>query len=152
MILLFNRFRGNSPFYLLNLAHTINALPGIEVDHAFHHNGCEPTILFDVDEMNHKGLFFLTRCIDKRYFKWGSFWNIKLSVGDQYIDKKLPICYELATTAEDYEKSIRELIDNMNYHFHHKNFMEHYELNKDDFKWIDTVVENRNDKINQILI
>ena len=151
MIILFNKFHGKSPFYLSTLTHTVNALPGIEVNLAFHHSGQGPTMLFDVEEVNHKGLFFLTRCIDRRYFNWGSFWDIKLSVGDQYVNKKLPICYELVTTAEDFEKSIRDLVDNMNYHFHHKNFMEHYELKKDDFKWIDTVVENRNDKINQIL-
>jgi hypothetical protein len=152
MISLFDLFHGKSPYYLLDLAHTVNALPGVKVEHAFHHSNQGPTILFSVDEMCHKGLFFLTRCIDKRYFKWGNFWDIKLSVGDQYCDKKLPIIYELSTTSVDFEKSIKELVDNLNYHFHHENFMEYYELKKDDFKWIDTVIENRNNKINQILI
>lgn len=98
MIILYNRFNDPSkqvPFYLFDLASTVNALPGIEVDHAFHHVSCLPTILFDVEETNHKGLFFLTRCIDKRYFNFGNFWEIKISVGDQYFDKKLPITYEL---------------------------------------------------------
>jgi hypothetical protein len=151
MIILFNRFDGDSPFYLLNLAHTVNALLGIRVNHSFHNNSDGPTILFNVDEMNHKGLFFLTRCIDKRYFRWGNSWSIKLSVGDEFKDKKLPINFELSTTVESYEKSIVDLIDNINYHFHNEVFMDFYNLSKDDFKWIDTVVENRNDKINKII-
>lgn len=150
-IILFNEFFGICPYYLSNLAHTVNALPGIEVDCAFHHHGQGPTIMFNVKEMNNKGLFFLTRCIDKRYFKWGRFWDIKLSVGDQYQERKLPIIYELSTTSVDYEKSIKDLVDNLNYHFHHENFMKYYDINKDDFKWIDTVIENRNNLINILI-
>lgn len=150
MIVLFDKFTGKSPYYLYELASTVNSLPGIKVNHSFHHSGQGPTLLFSVEEMNHKGLFFLTRCIDKRYFRWGRFWNIKLSVGDQY-DGNLPIIYELSTTSEDFENSIKDLVSNLNDHFHFSKFLEYYKLKKDDFKWIDTVVENRNDKINLIL-
>lgn len=151
MIILFNKFEGKCPYYLIRLSSTVNALPGIEVHHAFHHAGQRPTILFDVNDKNNKGLFFLTRCIDRRYFRWGNFWDIKLSVGDQYINQKLPIIYELSTTSSEYEKSIDELTNNINYHFHHENFMNMYELDKNDFKCIDTIIENRDDKINSIL-
>lgn len=150
MIVLFNEFEGKCPYYLTGLASTVNALPGIEVSHAFHHIGQGPTILFTVKNTN-KGLFFLTRCIDRRYFRWGNSWNITLSVGDQYINQKLPIVYDLSTISSEYEKSIGDLIDNINYHFHHENFMNMYELDKNDFKCIDTIIENRDDKINSIL-
>lgn len=62
MIILFNRFEGKCPYYLSDLAHTVNALPGIEVDYAFHHHGQGPTILFDVEEI--KSDYYWNKKID----------------------------------------------------------------------------------------
>lgn len=152
MIILFNKFNGMCPYYMSELASTVNSLPGIQVTHAFHHSGQGPTLLFDLDEMESSGLFFLGRSIDRRYFKWGKFWEIKVSITDHSPQKKFPIVYELITEADDYISSIKELTIHINELYQHEKFMEIYSYDKDKFKWIDTLVEGRNDKINEILL
>jgi hypothetical protein len=168
MIILWNKpdnrvinfgFGHNREEYLIELSSTINALPGIRVLSAFEgvlsvfENSGKPVILFQSNEGNQDGLFFLTRCIDNRYFVWGRNWEINLSVGDTIYDNgDRPIVYELTTTSSNFKHEIVALIHNLNHHFHNDIFMDAFKLNRDTFQTIDTIVENRNIKINQILI
>lgn len=143
---------------LEDLFHGINALPGIEVTSSTPLNGRMRynafIIFFKVTSS--QGLFFLTRCCDKRYWQYGDKWDIVLEVGDSmYNDGTPPITYKLQTT---WRRDINQLYDeitdlyiNMNYHINHQNFMSGYNLNIDDFDVVDPIVENRNDKINDIL-
>ena len=71
------------------LIEIINRLPGIEVvcisdpddnkqpikctSSNIHRGGF--TIFFHVDEKEQEGLFFLTRCVDGRYFQYGLNWR-----------------------------------------------------------------------------
>ena len=137
------------------LIEIINRLPGIEVvcisdpddnkqpikctSSNIHRGGF--TIFFHVDEGEQEGLFFLTRCVDGRYFQYGLNWRIQLSVGDVlHRNGDRPITYELKRiplqddTEEDLQDECKALVDNMSYHFNHVGFVELYNMNKDKYK------------------
>lgn len=120
------------------LVDVIGSLPGISnvssnVDY-FDKN--ESLRIFFYVSKTDNGLFFLTRCCDRRYWKFGNSWKIELSVGDQY-DKILPVTYMLSSCdvkgINAYAQSI-DLIENMNHHLNHDNFLIAYNLNRDTFK------------------
>ena len=114
---------------VIDLCNAMNSLPGIETDSSCCGHGTDPfEIYFKVTDST-EGLFFLTRCIDKRY--WTYNWSIKLSVGDRFDGKHLPICYILSSNiivGELAYKQAESLIDNMNLHLNHKAFMKGYNL------------------------
>lgn len=74
-----------------DLCDAMNALPGIETSGSCCGQG---RISFSIyfEARSGQGLFFLVRCVDSRYWKYGQFWNTELSVGDQYEDGYLPVC------------------------------------------------------------
>lgn len=101
---------------LIELASTINALPGIKVCHILILDKL-PLFMIHADEKNQDGLFFLARCIDNRYFKFGKNWNINMEVGDVLFGNgDRPIFYELVSSSKDYKNEIRHLIENLNSH------------------------------------
>ena len=122
----------------LELCDAMNALPGIRTNESCcGHSGGPFDIFFRVDAKNNKGLFFLTRCVDRRYWKYGYLWKIQLSVGDLYNNGILPIEYILTSNpivGEDAYAQAKSLVENMNDHINHVNFMKLYELNIDDFE------------------
>jgi hypothetical protein len=80
------------------LIQIIESLPGIDIIQkdleGFMHS--HPYIFFAVDEKEAEGLFFLTRCVDNRYWEFGNNWRIELSVGDQiHKNGDRPITYQL---------------------------------------------------------
>lgn len=94
-------------------------------------------IFFHSDEKETEGLFFLTRCMDRRYWEFGHLWRIELSVGDQiHTNGDRPLTYNIYRpfiedeTEEVIDKEINSLIDNLHYHFHHNNFMSGYNMNR----------------------
>jgi len=128
-----------------NLNQTINSLPGIEL------TGSNLTKTFDEiksswnglllffysSEKDAEGLFFLTRCIDRRYWEFGDLWRIELSCGDvTHPNGDRPITYNIfrkiqkRETEEQIDKEVKSLIDNMHYHFHHDNFMSGYNMDR----------------------
>jgi hypothetical protein len=126
------------------LQETINSLPGIEVsgsnltktfdDIKSGWNGL--LIFFYSDEKDAEGLFFLTRCIDSRYWEFGHIWRIELSCGDQiHPNGDRPITYNIfrpinEESEEEIEREIESLIYNMHHHFHHDNFMTYYNMDR----------------------
>jgi hypothetical protein len=127
------------------LTETINALPGVEVSgnnlsNSFdkiksNWGGC--CLFFYSDEKDAEGLFFLTRCIDTRYWKYGHLWRIELTCSDQiHPNGDRPITYNIyrpfieEETEQEIDKEIRSLITNMDYHFHHDNFMSGYNMDR----------------------
>ena len=87
----------------------------------------ENFILFKLDgsEDSNRSLFFLTRIIDKRYFKYGNSVKIELCVGDLIEDFILPVFYIIRFGSEEV---IDSLIENFEHHMTHVNFMEGYSL------------------------
>jgi hypothetical protein len=66
---------------ILPLVQALNCIPGIEtIESCTGHGKQPPMVFFHVH--SDMGLFFLVRCIDKRYGGWP--WKIELSVGDIY--------------------------------------------------------------------
>jgi len=127
------------------LTKTINALPGIKstgnnLTNSFdkiksNWGGC--CLFFYSDEKDAEGLFFLTRCLDTRYWKFGHLWRIEITCGDQiHSNGDKPITYNIyrpfigQESEVEIDKEISSLIDNMYYHFHDDNFMTGYSMNK----------------------
>lgn len=156
-----------SLMYPNNLLKTINALPGI-IDISstplYDKRWSSFIIFFEVDIKDNTGLFFLTRCLDRRYFKYGDLWDIKLEVGDSMRNAQLPIIYHIERKREKdvhIENEIDELIENMNWHLNSKSFMDGYNLDINRFYVIDdltelpyssvAIKENREEKIKSII-
>jgi hypothetical protein len=145
------------------LTETINALPGLEdsgsnLENSFDRiksrwNGI--LLFFCSDEKDAEGLFFLTRCMDRRYWECGHLWRIELSCGDQiHQNGDRPITYNIfrgftgEETEEEIDKEIESLIHNMHYHFHHDNFMTGYNMDRTKY---DLKEWKREIKLNQLL-
>jgi hypothetical protein len=126
------------------LTETINALPGLEDSGSNLENSFDIIksrwdgilLFFYSDEKDAEGLFFLTRCIDKRYWEYGHLWRIELTCSDQiHSNGDRPITYNIfrpigEETEEEIDKEIKSLIDNMDYHFHHDSFMSSFNMNR----------------------
>jgi hypothetical protein len=82
-----------------------------------------------------RGLFFVARCVDRRYFRHR--WDYTVSVGDMVINNILPTSFLLSTrvNGEEAYKQAEDLVENMNIHLNHKNFMKGFDLTPDDFEW-----------------
>jgi hypothetical protein len=128
-------YEGQMDKEVIDLCNAMNALPGIKTtDSCCGHSSSSFMVFFRVT--SDKGLFFLTRCVDRRYWKYGYLWKIELSVGDRYIDGILPITYLLTSSpivGEDAYEQAKSLIGNMNHHLNYVNFLKGYGLNIKDF-------------------
>jgi len=121
-----------------DLCDAMNALPGIKTtDSCCGHSTSSFSIFFEVTD--EEGLFFLTRCVDRRYWKHGYLWHIDLSVGDMYEPEKSqprPVSYHLHSgpiVGEYAYQQAEDLIANMNHHLNHKRFMNKFNLNINNF-------------------
>jgi hypothetical protein len=127
------------------LTETVNSLPGIEVSGSNLSNSFSKIksswngvlLFFYTDEKDAEGLFFLSRCIDSRYWEFGHLWRIEVTCGDQmHSNGDKPITYNIFRpliqneTEEEIDKEIESLIDNMHHHFHHDNFMTGFNMDK----------------------
>jgi len=125
-------YDGQMDTEVIGLCDAMNSLPGIQTfNSCCGHGFSDFQIFFSVQGTN-KGLFFLTRCVNRRYWKYGYLWKIELSVGDSYKDQRLPIDYLLHSgpiVGEDAYKQANSLVENMEYHLNHEDFLELYELN-----------------------
>ncbi len=117
------------------LCDAMNALPGIETSESCSGHGSDSFRIW-FKARSDKGLFFLTRCVDHRYWKYGYLWKIELYVGDRYIDGLLPITYCLNSgpiVGGDALDQARHLVNNMNLHLNLPAFLDGYELDLNDF-------------------
>jgi hypothetical protein len=142
----------------------ISSLPGIEINS---YNLQYPLnqiisgwngiyIFFQSDEKEPEGLFFLTRCLDKRYWEYGHLWRIELSVGDaMQSNGSRPITYNIfrplieedRNNELDINREIKSLIDNLHYHFHHDGFMNGFNMNRSKYKLKEWQREQKIDKL-----
>jgi hypothetical protein len=152
-----------------NLLMSIQALPGINIistnlDKPFEKivdgwNGVH--IFFTVREDNNEGLFFLGRCLNKRYWEHGNKWRIELEVSDEpYPNQMRPIVYSLyrpidknsipPTMESDIIEECESLISCMNSHYKHEIFMTNYNMSKDVYHLEDEVAWDRGEKLNNL--
>jgi len=131
---------------VVDLCKAINSLPGlITTESCCGHGESTFRIWFKVDatplsRFNEnscmQGLFFLTRCVDNRYFEFGPDWSISLSVSDTYDVRGLyPTMFLLECSSKGKEAYglANSLHKNMIYHLNHKNFKNGFALNMEDF-------------------
>lgn len=118
----------------ISLCDAMNAVNGIVTSESCSGHGREGLQVW-FKTTSFKGLFFVTRCIDKRYFKHD--WNYTVSVGDMIIDGILPISFLISSNSvgEAAYKEAEDLAINMSFHLNHKNFMKAFGLDVDDFEW-----------------
>lgn len=124
-------YDGDMDVEVIPLCNAMNSLNGIETFASCCGHSCEPfRIWFKVTDPI--GLFFLTRCVDHRYWKYGYLWKIELTVGDTiFKDGSLPTHYMLNSgpiVGEDAYEQANDLHKNMKHHLNHKNFIEGYKL------------------------
>jgi len=120
------------------LCDAMNALPGIRTLESCCGHGAQPLRVFF--EVNHwegmDGLFYLTRCADRRYWKYGYLWRIELSVADVMHNGLLPITFELNSgpiVGEDAYAQALDLVENMDCHLVIKAFLDKFALDMSKF-------------------
>jgi hypothetical protein len=144
---------------------TIEALPGVHVtstilDKTFTNikekwNGI--LIFLHIQGYTQEGLFFLTRCLDRRYWEYGHKWRIELSVGDQIFENgDRPLIYDIFRPLldDDNEKNIIDeitsLISNIEYHSTHVGFMSGFNIDQSKYNFNDFKQWKRNTKLGEI--
>lgn len=117
---------------VLPLCNALNSLPGITtISSCCGHGERRFSIIFTVGE-SREGLFFLARCVNSRYWRYGHLWHIELDIADAWDSKNLPIYYELhsgnVVGSTAYQQA-EFLLENMNLHLNNEAFMRGYKLN-----------------------
>jgi len=126
---------------VVDICDAINSLPGLKTFESCSGHNKNPMRIFfyvvDFTQKGEQGLFFLTRCVDKRYWEYGDKWKIELCVGDQSKITKYPTTFLLhsgeSKGIDCYEQS-KSLIDNMNHHLNIESFIRGYKINLNNFK------------------
>lgn len=129
-------YQGEMDSEVIDLCDAMNALPGINtVESCCGHGSDHFSIYFRVTD--EKGLFFLTRCVDRRYWKYGYLWKIELSVGDtMFIGGHRPVIYHLHSgpiVGKDSYEQAQSLVQNMNDHLNMPAFLSEFNLKMEDF-------------------
>lgn len=129
---------------VIELCNSINALPSLRTTSSCCGHGSAPFMIWiECDGKTLDGLFFLTRCVDRRYFEHGWDWQIELEVGDIARGDILPIHFVLCSGYYHGKKKVvgqkaydqaTNLVENMNHHLNHENFMKGFNLNIDNFE------------------
>jgi len=124
---------------VIDLCDALNKLPGIITTESCSGHGKDTfKIWFHVDgriDPKMKGLFFLTRCVDRRYWQHGHVWAITLSVSDTYDNGILPtmFCLESIAVGDHAYAQAIDLIENMKHHLNHDGFKNAFDIDLKDF-------------------
>ena len=125
-----NHEQMNYPDSIGGIIDVFKSLPGIELVTYYSGEGCSK-ISFFFRVTRPEGLFFITRCTDNRYWKYGYLWSIELSCGDEFRDNVLPTIYELHSgpvVGELAYEMCSDLIDNCLKHLNDDAFLNAYNL------------------------
>ncbi len=148
-----------------NLLMAFDALPGVHVtssnlDKSFDRiqSGWNGILIFlHIEECTQEGLFFLVRCMDRRYWEFANKWRIELEVGDtEYPNGDRPIVYQIFRPFQDGDSEevikdeCKSLLSNMMHHFNHDNFMTGYNMNRKEYHLVDDVAFDRRVKLNDL--
>ncbi len=110
-------------------ADALNSLKGVTTDSSCCGHGERPYDIF-FDCRSEASLFFLGRCTDTRYWKYGHKWKIIVNIADVSSNGHLPVHYMLISedVGEDAYKQAESLVENIEYHLNHKNFIKGFNL------------------------
>jgi len=151
---------------ILNTMMAINAIPGIHIlsnnlGHRYNmikKNWGKIHIFIHSEEGYTDGLFFLSRCVDRRYWEHGSSWKITIQVGDElHVNGDRPIVYVLERELNDSDNEdlilleFESMYDNIQEHFWNDNFISGYNINREDFHIVDEIAWERDKKLEKIL-
>lgn len=150
---------------IIRFLETLNALPGLQVTGTeFICNKNQTFFIIEREDLNEEaGIFFILRCIDKRYFINGN-WRLSMQVTDteptlyidsisktNKLDRKILYILENIEPNENILKELETLTQNMNAHYYHTNFMNGFKLDRSTFNTIDPIALTREEKIKEIL-
>lgn len=148
-----------------DLLMTFDALPGVHVlstilDKSFDkmkERWSGLLIFIHIEEYTQEGLFFLTRCIDKRYWEHGNKWRVELEVGDtEHLNGDRPITYMIFRPFQDgdTEQNIldecKSLVHNMNHHFNNDAFMKGFNMDRNEYHLVDETAFDRRVKLENL--
>ncbi|MCK9574724.1 MAG: hypothetical protein WC979_03290 [Candidatus Pacearchaeota archaeon] len=131
---------GTIDLQCVEIIEAMNSLPGVMTIESCCGHDKTPFRIWFYANVTNEGLFFLTRCADRRYWQYGDDWRIELSVGDTYRDDILPTTFcltSITVKGDEAHLQIKDLVDNMNYHLNHKNFMDGFDLDYKNFKYVE---------------
>lgn len=113
------------------LVHVLNAIPGIEtMESCCGHETQGLHVWFKASDS--KGLFFLARCMNHRYWKYGYLWKLEITVSDR--DSELVyVLHSGPIMGPDAYDQAKDLIENMNMHLNLKAFMQGFGLEANHF-------------------
>jgi len=124
-----NQYDNQMDSEVIELCDAMNCMPGIRTTGSCCGHGKERLMIFFEVRDPVVGIFFMARCVDKRYFKHGDTWDIRITVGDTIGDGGyLPTAYVLESThkGEEAYKEAKDLVANIVQHLNHKNFLKGY--------------------------
>ena len=131
------KYSGKMDKEVIALCDALNALPSIETFESCCGHGADPFCIWFKVTDSKEGLFFLTRCVDNRYWEYGYLWKLDLRVGDMFKNNHLPIHYLLSSgniVGDHAYKQAESLVENMDHHINHEGFMDDYKLNINNFE------------------
>lgn len=120
---------------VIDICNALNSLSGVKTLESCSGHGKDcVSIFFRVTDI--VGLFFLARCIDGRYWTYGNYWDITLTIADRMNKNTVPLLYVLRSKTKGNEayKQLSDLIENMNHHLNHKAFIGGYGIDVSTFK------------------
>lgn len=150
---------------IIRFLETLNALPGLSITgRDFICNKNQTFFIVEREDLNEEaGIFFILRCIDKRYFINGN-WKLSMVVTDteptlytdptsktNKLDRKILYILENTEPNENILEELESLIQNMNAHYYHTNFMNGFKLDRNTFSTIDPIELTREEKIKELL-
>lgn len=121
-------YEGRMDLEVEELCDALNTLPGVRTTESCCGHSLEPfRIYFSVDGAESmQGLFFLARCVDRRYWRHGYLWGIEVSVADASRDGSLPLVFLLHSgpiVGDDAYAQADSLVENMTQHLNHSAFL-----------------------------
>ena len=121
---------------LVELCDAVNCLPGIVTSCSCSGHNDKPTeIYFRVHDP--QGIFFLARCVSRRYWKYGDVWHIIVSDVCDGLSAGgfAEACYILESehTGEKAYEEAHSLVQNIVHHLNHKNFLKGHNVDLNSF-------------------
>lgn len=129
----------------VSLCDALNTLPGVTTLESCSGHGKSPFMIWfkcGVAGMAEtRGLFFVARCVNSRYWKYGHLWRLYVDISDTPT-VPLPVRYVLSSESqvgEDAYAQARDLFANMLYHLNHEGFLKGFYDNDDWYERLGSV-------------
>jgi len=138
---------------LQDLCDAINCIPGVDTKESCAGHGKDPLgIILRVEDP--VGIFFLSRCKSRRYWKHGHEWKLYI---EDVSDRRPEATYIIESKAvgEEAYQQAHSLVMNIVHHLNHKNFIKRFDIDLSKFDvegeplgddWWDTISKYKHQK------